>query len=492
MEVLQILFVSLPFVAALTLALGLIVAGGLVLDRPWVPLALYMAVFFAFSQSSYGSKEVFVSAPVYSRGTGQLFFPILYWGLLAVLAWTWMGRAFAKVRPVPVPAVGWWLIAWIGLLVGHVTVAMFAGYDAADALGTQGFVGVAWMAPLILLMCWAAGGRRPMPLLLFARFLVLAALAKAGYGLVRWGFLGGDPANIYANAERLDVKLTYFDIADGLTCILGGAVALSLLVVKRDERRTLYWDIVYGVTVLAVLACVVLSYRRTAWGGVVLVALLFLWRIPPKWRVPALLIGAPTLMLALGGVMAQRLAWREGNSLERFFFDLTPSRMGFEGTRMLELRLAWEAFLDSPIVGIGSWGRYASSNLIPWQDPASAGGFLHSGLLHLGMKTGLVGLLLLAGLLWAFVRQVGSVGPQSSAPARALTLAGAAGLLFMLPDFLFGTPIPQVRTMQLLGFCLGLPCMAAIAVSAAHPRAVFFQGLQRPPTRVAWPVQPTA
>ena len=463
MEPLQIIFLGLPVAIALVLAVGIAAFGGAVIGRPIVPLLLYIAIFFVFAQSSYGSLELYRSHPVYSRGTGQVFFPLLYWGLLVALAWTGMGRAFSFQKSPPMPAVLSWLLAWVALLVGHVVVGAMTGVEITDSLSSNGFVGVAWMAPLVLLMVWSGAGRKPLSLLLVARLLVLASFLKAAFGLGRWTFLGGDPANIYANAEKLNIRLTYFDIADNLVLILGVAVALSLLLVKRSEKRSMPWDWVYVITVGASLACIMLSYRRTAWGGVVLVMIYFFVHMQPRWRVPLAVAGVPLMLVGLGMVMGQRLSWRDGNPLEKFFFDIVSGGAGFEGTRVLELRLAWEAFLNSPVFGIGSWGKYASSRLIPWQDPMSAGSFLHSGLLHLTMKAGVVGLFLTGGLFWAFARQVRSLGASSSAEQRALVMAGVAGLLFMVPDFLFGTPIPQVRTMQLLAFCLGLPCMVAAA-----------------------------
>jgi hypothetical protein len=49
-----------------------------------------------------------------------------------------------------------------------------------------------------------------------------------------------------------------------------------------------------------------------------------------------------------------------------------------------------------------------------------------------------------------------------------LATAGAAGLAFMLPDLLIGTPFPQVRTTQMLAICLALPYVA-MAVAHAQP-----------------------
>jgi O-antigen ligase len=446
------------------MAVGIAAFGGAVIGRPIVPLLLYISIFFVFAQTSYGSLDIWRTNHVYGRGTGQVFFPLLYWSLLIILAWTWMGRAFSFEDSPPMPAVLGWLLAWLGLLVAHVVVGAMNGVEIADALGGNGFVGVVWMAPLVLLMVWAGASRKPVSLLMVARLLVLAALGKAAFGLGRWAFLGGDPANIYANTENLSIRLTYFDIADSLVCVLGLAVALALLLVKRSDKRSAPWDWIYIVTVVAALACIMLSYRRTAWGGVLLVMIYFFIRMQPRWRLPVLTVGVPVVLVGLSIVMGQRLNWRDGsNPFEKFFFDLVSSGSSFEGTRVLELRLAWEAFTNSPILGIGSWGKYASSKLIPWQDPVSAGSFLHSGVLHLTMKAGLVGLFLTGGLLWAFARQARSLAASGTAEERALVMAGVAGLLFMVPDFLFGTPIGQVRTMQLLALCLGLPCLVAAA-----------------------------
>ena len=102
----------------------------------------------------------------------------------------------------------------------------------------------------------------------------------------------------------------------------------------------------------------------------------------------------------------------------------------------------------------------------------SAGGFLHSGVLHIAMKTGLVGLVLLAGLTLAFVTHVRRLPATLNPNAFALVMAACCGLLFMLPDILIGTPIPQVRTMQLLAFCLGLPYMVSTLLDRTRSAAL--------------------
>ena len=169
MDPLQVLFFSIPLLMALGAAVGIAAFGGAVIGRPIVPLLLYIAIFFVFAQSSYGSLEVARANPVYARGTGQVFFPLLYWGLLLILAWTWLGRAFSRERSPPMSSVLAWLLAWLGLLVAHVVVGALNGVEIADALGSYGFVGVVWMAPLVLLMVWAGASRRPASLAMLAR-----------------------------------------------------------------------------------------------------------------------------------------------------------------------------------------------------------------------------------------------------------------------------------------------------------------------------------
>ena len=107
------------------------------------------------------------------------------------------------------------------------------------------------------------------------------------------------------------------------------------------------------------------------------------------------------------------------------------------------------------------------------------------------MKAGLVGVFLTGGLFWAFARQVRIASASSTAEQRALVMAGVAGLLFMVPDFLFGTPIAQIRTMQLVAFCFGLPCLVSAAQWAlsrpvrTSPNAVQARGHRTRPLGVA-------
>ncbi len=465
LDLLKLFYLGQPFALAIGLALAVAAFGGAVLSRPVVPLVLYLAVYFVFAQSNFGSLDVYLANPVYSRGSGQLFYPALCWALLLMVFWAWLGRRFANqpaLAPSPVRA---WLWAWLALLLVHLVVGLVLGQQAADVLDAHGFVHLVWMLPLVVLLHGCARDERTLDGL--GRLLVLAALAKALFGLVRLAFFGGDPSNVYQNWGNLGFQLAYFDLCDNLVCLLGAAAAAVMLFIAPAPRQGLGWRVTCALTLVLSVICIVLSYRRTAWGGMALAALWLLWWVDRRARW-ALLVGAvPVAAAVVAVVVSQRLrAQTGGTDVASFFFDLLGDRYGPESTRLLELKLAWQALTASPVVGIGAWGRYASSQLIPWQ-VLSGGSFLHSGVLHIAMKAGLVGLVLLAGTVWAFGVEFRRALAVDHPAARVLLLTAPCGLLFLLPDMLFGTPVPQLRTMQMIGLCLGLPGLVAGAARVA-------------------------
>jgi O-antigen ligase len=165
-------------------------------------------------------------------------------------------------------------------------------------------------------------------------------------------------------------------------------------------------------------------------------------------------------------LMIKRLsvAWEHaGVGWSALYYDLVGgAHYGQASLRALELKLGWEAYLASPIFGQGPWGRFEGYSTFgeSWHGGEGAFGFVHSGLLHVLFKSGLVGFALLCGLLGSFVWFVRRAYPALEPRGRAVLVMGAAGVLFMLPDICFGTPFIQVRTTQLLGLCLALPYIA--------------------------------
>ncbi len=457
-------YYSSPFLMAFGAAAVLVVIGGMAWNFPLLPALAFLTVVFGFSSSTYGLLNQGGST-IYSRGSGQLYFPFVVW-LLAMGA-IWMSFAGqtrlsrVSLSPPPSPSIQRWFLLWFVLLLCHICVGLLVAQPITEILDGNGFIYLPMVGLLVTLI--VAGARDARSIASLALFIELATLAKASYGLVRWAAFGGDPANVYANVEKLAVKLTFFDIGDSLVCLLGMGVAASMLFIRRPKSEGFWHRALHWAVLSLGLACVVLSFRRTVWLGLLISFAWLIWHLKPHQRFAALGLAAPVLLAAIGFVAYKRLgAQVDKLGLMSVVYDLIGSRYGGEGARVLELRLAANEFLASPLWGNGAWGRYAATGQIAWQDATRAGNFLHSGVLHVAMKTGLIGLALLAGVVASFMRQTRAL-KSLDASSQALVAAGCMGLLFMVPDFLGGTPVVQFRTMQLIGVCLALPFFVARA-----------------------------
>jgi len=482
-DILSWVFFSIPFMAVAALALLAVFGIGVGLVCPRILAYGYLALFFSFNSTSYGSLSLFATGGVYSRGSGVLLFALVLWCVAGAWCCARASAAFAG-RGAPECNLRPWFTGWLVLLVLHVGVALASGVKVAAALAPSGFANIVWMAPPIFLLLLTFRTRAHAIELM--RFIMLAGLARALFGLVRWAALGGDPNNVYANRNAIPIKLTFFDINDSLLCCMALAIAVLHLFrpasfMADSARPRAAWQALAWGTLLATGLCILLSYRRTAWVGSVLAGVVIAWRFPWRRRLQLLALGLPPLGLGIGILLARRFAQSSQHGLSRLVYDMQSERFGAESERVLELKFALADFLAHPLSGIGAWGRYAGFEHISWQANPDGGLFVHSGVLHIALKAGLPGLILFAGLGWAFVRTsrmalrqplvpIGADGRDRSAAAACLALAtaGVAGIAFMLPDILVGTPVPQVRTTQMLAICMALPYIALQAARGVH------------------------
>jgi hypothetical protein len=463
-------FTALPFMVVLLLAV--LAVAGIAIGIVWPRFLLYpyLCIFFWINSTSYGSLSVFASASVYARGSGLLYFGLVLWYLLGAWCCARVASSFQGLAAPPCNLRPWFL-GWLLLLGGHVAVALFSGISLKQALAPSGFANIVWMAPLISLMLLSFRTRAHLAGL--ARFIMLAGLARALFGLGRWAVLGGDPNNIYANVNAIKIRLTFFDINDSLLCCMAFAIAAVNLFQAARTPRARAWTGLEWLTLGATSLCIVLSYRRSAWIGFVLAVALVMLRFPPRRRVQLIVLGLPVVGAALLTVAVARLGQTKaaaGQGLASLVYDMESRRFGAESERVLELKLALADFLSHPVTGIGAWGRYTGYQRISWQLSEDGGLFLHSGVLHLALKSGLLGIVLFTGLALAFVAVARRALRQLPPEYLGLGAAGVAGVAFMLPDLLVGTPIPQVRTTQMLAVCMALPYLA-LAVSGAPPAA---------------------
>ena len=78
-------------------------------------------------------------------------------------------------------------------------------------------------------------------------------------------FWGGDPANFYATHEGKESRLTYFDLGQATLLVIAAAMSWNGVTNLMARHR-----ILATACVLILLVTVVLSFRRTAWLGLML------------------------------------------------------------------------------------------------------------------------------------------------------------------------------------------------------------------------------
>ena len=466
-EILPYIYYSLPWAFMILLSVAAVAAIGVGLVWPRLLVYPYLAVYFCINSTSYGSLSVFSSSTIYSRGSGLLLFGLLLWYVLGTWACARVAAAFQRT-PAPECNLRPWFWGWFVLLAAHAAVGMVYGVTLRQSLSPQGFSNIVWMAPLISLILLSFRTREQVQEL--CRFILLVGLGRALFGLGRWAAFGGDPNNIYANMNAIKIRLTYFDINDSLVCTLAFAIAAVHLFQTQKGERPAFWRGIEWMTLVSTALCIVLSYRRSAWIGFVLAFLVIMMRFPVRRRIQLMVAGLPLVGAALVYAGMQRLAQTKGaaSGLASLVYDMQSRRFGPESERVLELKLALADILAQPLTGIGSWGRYNGYHYISWQNNPDGGLFLHSGVLHIALKSGVLGTALLTGTIIAFAmfarRALKTLPPE----LLGIGTAGVAGIAFMIPDLLIGTPFPQVRTTQMLAVCLALPYLA-MAVSKTAP-----------------------
>ena len=97
-------YTSLPFVVVALLCVLAIVAAGIGMVRPrWLAYA-YMLVFFLKNSTNYGSLATMGSPGIYTRGSGVLLFPVLFWMMFGFWA---CARVSASLTPENRPTAMW-------------------------------------------------------------------------------------------------------------------------------------------------------------------------------------------------------------------------------------------------------------------------------------------------------------------------------------------------------------------------------------------------
>lgn len=461
-----IYFTIVALIFAIPVVLAISAFGGVAIGsaRPyWFVMAYWLLVFY-FPNASFGFdfRTVDLRGNIYVRGAGLLFIPAVNVALVGLAILCAISRYFKTVAPVRhnLGLVFW---GWVALYAANVIYGLASGFEAKDLVSEKGLFNILNLILAFYITTHFVRDAQDVRNML--NIFLFAAVSRGIFGVGRFLFAGGDPANAYANIEKLAIKLTFFDINDVLIATLAAFIAGWRFMALRHDK--LSWQKAMYLGILAMESFIVLfSFRRTGWVGFGLVAILFAMVFQGRTRLRLfglyLLVGIPAL--ASQGVkrMVETVRTSNANFLERLAPDifLTRSSASETPSRWIEWSAAWDAIMSSPLVGLGLKGEYNGYGYRQLAFHNFDFTWLHSGFLHIGLKAGLVGWILLFGMWGLFLHFVIKHFKEGSKDVRLLMLLGVATLLFYMPTWLLGSPTIEYRTMQLHGFAMALPYLA--------------------------------
>lgn len=454
--------VAMPWVLAVAVPLGAMVA--LLIGRRtavyWV--GAYFALLLYFPNNSYGLLEPLQTQNFYNRATGTFYFSAINVMLFGLALQAFVARRMALPLPVAhnlrAPA-----FIFLAVFAGNILVAQFLPHvHWTRLIGPVGLLHV--FNFMLAFYALTAAMREPRDFDRLIQLILFCAVTRGLWGLLRFAVLGGDPANFYANMQRLDVRLSFFDINDSLVAALALFIAAWRLLCGQCTSmgsRLLH----LGIVALE-LFIIAFSYRRTAWGGLLLVLVLLAFCRPARQRWWLLTVTLFTAFPLLAYKLAQRAGTHAqgGSWLETALPDvIRDGQVSFTTGRFAELYAAWLSVKDSPLWGLGTWGSYDGSRFSELAWHRGEFGWMHSGMLHIMLKSGLIGVAAVLLAVVALLRFVLRERHALDEPQRGLLYLGIAGLLFMLPNWLIGTPLIEFRTMQMMALCTALPYLAVVA-----------------------------
>lgn len=421
--------------------------------RPKLLVYSYLGILIFFSNPVWGVAEGVDLFNIYSRGKGQLTVSFLNLCLIGMAAFSLVRWPVSKASRGTF-SIGKYFLAFDLLFLIYVGYGILLQVPLEYILSAKGVINLVNMTLIAFIVHRAFSTPEDGEQL--TRFVILAVLLRGLYGLVRFTFFGGDPANYYANYQHLEgIRITFFDINDSLFACMGAVLAAWKLNKKR-ARIAQHLKLLYLVTIAVALAVIIFSYRRTAWFGLMLAGLVIVWMLPRHRRLLALVVFGSVGTFIFGVVAIRRFQKvpHDSGILESLFPDIFGSaeRSGIAHGRFSELSAAFDTVKEHLIFGVGPWGQFEGG----FRD------FMHSGFLHVWLKTGLVGLAIFAAMLAAAMIFMYRHRRDIPIEHRGLLAAGVAGLLFLTPSLLFGTPIIEYRTMQALGLILALPYVAYV------------------------------
>jgi alpha-L-arabinofuranosidase len=426
-------------------------------------LFLYVALLIFFTGTLYGTEQslnAFAKASsiftVYTRGVGKFDISLVNMYLVLFMIFSFFSLFFLKTRNKIFASAPSYCIAFLAFFyIAYSMYGLLSNINFNNVVSLHGGIGL--LNIFMMYVVVRISLKNADDVYGLEKVFFICCLLMAIYGLLRLP-LGGDPANYYGLFEKKNVRLTFFDFGQAAVF----SVAFSLLFLRQGGK--LMKSFTGAAMAILFLANILLSYRRTAWLGLFLIFLWFLLILDVKRKFFILALG---FMVFTAGTAVYSIrfigsAGTNGGTAQKLLSaDITDKsgKISFTKGRFSELYAAVMAVNSSPLVGLGPWGVNTSFTRERDSAPAS---FVHSSIVHVYLKMGLLGLAAYLGLLigfplWWFRQRLRT---WNDPRLRTIGDAFFCGYLFWLPDIWFGTPLIIYRHTQLLALFFAVPAAA--------------------------------
>lgn len=270
----------------------------------------------------------------------------------------------------------------------------------------------------------------------------VAALIYVGIGAYR---LGTHPEWIAQT-----IPLFYDSVSSLLFVLIAYYVVAAWSQGMLSNAHTLWLSVLAGIMIVFVLV----SFRRTMWGAMVLAVLPLIWFMPASRRNFLIVLGIAVAFVLGGAVLLSPVGEKLIDAISRRLSETTKED-GSTLYRMALFRFFSEHFTNLPWFGYGPkplWNEMIKVDVreLPLENVHSLFFWLWLRLGHVGFVVFVVGITMIMAQAWAIARNAWD--PRH----RVLALMILLGILMFLFSGIFNPVYGQPRYLILVGLGLGL------------------------------------
>jgi len=417
--------------------------------KPHKTFLFFLSLLILFPNVDYAIREGSKVIDIYGKGVGILPLPLIDFLLFFLFGAALCGLVYERRNTnrrfllldysILVFLITSIIYIIVSFLTNPIGISMEGFRNAVYRFGVIGIVEFC----LVYFVVYIIFSKKKQ-LIELTNFIFFLALARASYGIIRFIFFGGDPRE-YASRMGFNLKFTFFEIGDvAFFMFILSFCFLNIFIILRKKK-------IFYITIFIILFNILFSFRRVAWAGSILVLIYLFQKISKRKRILFYVAALILLIPALISLISMRFGSLE-NSIGDISFDYSSSnKMG----RFGELYYAIKTISKSPIFGQGVTGIYIASPSFNWPAPPD---MVHSTILHIALKMGLIGLIILFFvILGVYLLNVNS--RKINLPDKELKVifySAYSTLILLVFNFLFANPLAVFRHAAGYGLFVGL------------------------------------